>query len=43
MDLWDPKNQSIFEAIWKSCLEDVHAAVSVVIPQHLPPTDFFNP
>jgi hypothetical protein len=27
MDPWDPKNQSIFEAIWKLYLEDVHAVV----------------
>ena len=43
MDPWDPNNQSVFEAIRKSRLEDVRAAVSAVIPQHLmPPADFIQ-
>ena len=43
MDPWDPNNQSIFEAIQKLRLEDVRAAVSAVIPQHLmPPADFIQ-
>ena len=43
MDPWNPENQSVFEVIRKSRLEDVHAAVSEIIPpQLLPPADFIQ-
>jgi len=43
MDPWDPNNQSVLEEIRQSRLEDVHAAVSRVIPQQLmPPADFIQ-